>query len=143
MIANAKNLRISPKKINLVAELVRRKNLQEALDILKFTPKKGASLLAKILASAAANAKNNFSFEGGSLKIDEIIVNKGMTLKRSVSVSRGRMHPILKVCAHVTVKLTPETQIIDTPETEEAKTTKAKTSKKSTTKKPAKKKADQ
>jgi len=105
MKAIGRQLRITSKKINLIADLIRRKNAQEALDILKFTPKKGARILRKIVHSAISNAVNNFKQESASLFIKEIIVTEGSTLKRSISISRGRMHPILKRMAHATVIL--------------------------------------
>lgn len=105
MKAIGRQLRITSKKINLIADLIRNKNAQEALDILKFTPKKGARILRKIVHSAISNAENNFKQEKGSLFIKEIIVTEGSTLKRSISISRGRMHPILKRMAHATVLL--------------------------------------
>ncbi|MCD6109169.1 50S ribosomal protein L22 [bacterium] len=103
MKAIARNVRISPKKVNLVAGLVRRKNVKEALNILKFTPKKGAKILYKVLHSAVANAENNFKQKPDLLVIKEIIVTEGPTFKRSVPVSRGRVHPILKRNSHITV----------------------------------------
>lgn len=103
MKAIAKHVRISPKKANLVAGLVRNKNAMEALDILKFTPKKGAKILYKVLHSAVANAENNFKQKKDALIVKEIVVNEGRTLKRSVPVSRGRVHPILKRTSHITV----------------------------------------
>jgi large subunit ribosomal protein L22 len=101
----ARLLRISPKKINLIADLVRNKDAVMALDILKFTPKKGAGILLKAVGSAVSNAENNFKQDRDSLYIKEIVVTKGLTLKRSVPISKGRMHPILKRGSHVTVTL--------------------------------------
>ena len=103
MKAIAKHVRISSKKVNLIAGLIRKKNVVEALDILKFTPKKGAKLLYKVLHSAIANAENNFKQNKDSLLVKEIVVTEGRTLKRSVPVSRGRVHPIKKRTAHITV----------------------------------------
>ena len=103
MKAIAKQVRISPKKANLVAGLVRKKNAMQALDILKFTPKKGAKLLYKVLHSAIANAENNFKQNKEALLINEIVVTEGPTLKRSVPISRGRVHPILKRTSHITI----------------------------------------
>lgn len=103
MKAIARNIRISPKKANLVAGLVRRKNAEEALNILKFTPKKAAGILYKVLHSAVANAENNFKQKRQSLVIKEIVVTEAPTYKRSVPVSRGRVHPILKRNSHITV----------------------------------------
>ena len=101
----ARSIRITSKKLNLVAELVRLKNAVDALNILKFTPKKGAKILHKVVNSAVANAVNNFKQERPSLFIQEVIVTEGPTLKRSVSISRGRVNPILKLTDHVTVIL--------------------------------------
>lgn len=103
MKAVARHIRISPKKANLVAGLVRNKNAQEALDILKFTPKKGAGIIYKVVHSAVANAENNFKQKREELMIKEIVVTKGITMKRSIPVSRGRTHPILKHTSHITV----------------------------------------
>ena len=105
MKAIGRSLRITSKKINLIADLVRKKNAQEALDILKFTPKKGARILRKIVHSAIANAENNFKQSATTLFIKEIIVTQAATLKRSVPISRGRVHPRLKRTAHATVIL--------------------------------------
>jgi large subunit ribosomal protein L22 len=100
-----RQIRISPKKVNLVAALVRHKKVTDAISILKFTPKKSALVLKKVIESAAANAENNFKQNKDDLYIKEIIVTEGTTLKRSIPVSRGRTHPILKRTAHITVKL--------------------------------------
>jgi large subunit ribosomal protein L22 len=105
MKSTVQNLRISPKKINLIAALVRNKRAGDALDILNFTPKKGADLLYKVVKSAVKNAENNFKQDLTSLYIKEIIVTKGTVLKRSVPISKGRVHPILKRCAHVNVTI--------------------------------------
>ena len=103
MKAIARHIRISPKKANLVAGLVRLKAAKEALSILKFTPKKAAKILYKVVKSAVSNAENNFKQKLDDLMIKEIIVTEGATLKRSVPISRGRMHPILKRNSHITV----------------------------------------
>ncbi len=105
MKAIGRQLRITSKKLNLIADLIRNKEAQNALDILKFTPKKGARILRKIVHSAVANAENNFKQESGSLYVKEVIVTEGSTLKRSISISRGRVHPVLKRMAHATVIL--------------------------------------
>ncbi len=103
MKAILRQVRISPKKANLVAALVRNKKVSEACDILKFTPKKAAPILKKIIESASANAENNFKQNKDELYIKEIIVTEGPTYKRSIPVSRGRVHPILKRTSHITV----------------------------------------
>ena len=101
MKAVRRHLRISPKKMNLVAGMVRRKKATEALTLLKFIPKKAAKYLYKILHSAVSNAENNFKQSKEGLIIKEILVSPGATLKRHVPVSRGRAHPILKRTTHV------------------------------------------
>lgn len=100
MKAILRQVRISPKKANLVAALVRTKKTKEALDILKFTPKKSAPILKKLIESAIANAEKK-----DNLYIKEIIVNEGPTYKRSLPISRGRTHPVLKRTSHIRVEL--------------------------------------
>jgi len=130
MKAILSQIRITPKKMNLVAALVRRKSVKEAMDILKFTPKKSATPLRKLIASAEANAVNNFKQEKDSLIIKEIIVTGGPTYKRSQSVSKGRAHPILKRTSNIIVKLDvtggakKEKKVEKEATTEEKKTTK-------------------
>ena len=85
--------------------MVRRKSVVEADSILRFTTKKAAEIVRKALASAVANAENNFKQDKETLYIDEIIVGKGPTLKRFNPVSRGRAHPILKRMSIITTKL--------------------------------------
>ncbi|MBT3864614.1 50S ribosomal protein L22 [Candidatus Peregrinibacteria bacterium] len=110
MKAIAKNIRISPKKANLVAYLVRNKKVTDALDILKFTNKKAAPLIAKVIESAAANAENNLKQKRDSLVIKEVVINDGTTFKRHVPASRGRVHPIRKRNSHITVALATATE---------------------------------
>jgi large subunit ribosomal protein L22 len=105
MKATSRSLRIAPKKLNLIAELVRNKKTSDAMNILSFTPKKGAKLLYKVIHSAVANAENNFKQDPQSLYIKEIVVTKAATIKRSVPISRGRVNPILKRNTHVTVTI--------------------------------------
>lgn len=105
MKAILRQVRISPKKANLVAELVRTKPVTEAVTILKFTPKKAAPILKKVIESASANAENNLKQKKELLYIKEIIVNEGPTYKRRIPISRGRAHPLLKRTSHITVEL--------------------------------------
>jgi len=108
MKAILKRARISPKKANLIAGLVRNKKVQEALDFLKFLPKKGAKILFKVIHSAKNNAENNFNQDTNKLIISKILVTKGTTYKRSIPASRGRVDPILKRTSHFTVELSAE-----------------------------------
>lgn len=125
MIAKLRQYRVSPKKANLVACLVRTMPVKQAIDTLKFTPKKTAPVLRKLIESAVANAENNFKQTKESLFIKEILVSEGPTLKRSVPISRGRVHPILKRTSNITVKLAAlETETPEVPKKE--KTTKSK-----------------
>lgn len=103
MKAHLRNIRISAKKANIVAELVRGKKVTDALDLLKFTPKKAAKILYKVIASATANAENNFKQEKNNLIIKSIFVSDGPTYKRGLPISRGRWHPIRKKTAHITI----------------------------------------
>lgn len=105
MKAILKNLRISPKKVNLVAGLVREKSVIDALTILSLTPKRSAKKLRDTLQSAVKNAEQNFKQDAKNLEIDQIVVTQGRTLKRFNPVSRGRAHPILKRSSHVQITL--------------------------------------
>lgn len=125
MKAILKNAKISPKKANLVAGMVRGAMVKDALAQLKFTPKKAAGLLYKLIDSAAANAENNFKQNRDRLYIKEIIVTKGVTYKRSVPISRGRQHPRLKrnanITVHVDVKASTAPKKAEAPKKEESK----------------------
>lgn len=109
MKAILRQIRISPKKANLVAALVRNKKVGNALDILRFTPKKAAPILRKVISSAISNAETNFKQTKDNLYIKEIVVTEGPTYKRSLPASRGRVAPILKRTSHITVKLAVNT----------------------------------
>ena len=103
--AIAKYLRMSPSKLKPVVDLVRGKDLQEALTILKFTPGKSAELVEKVVQSAAANAENNHNLDPAKLYVAEIYANKGPTMKRWRAGSQGRASIILKRSSHVGVTL--------------------------------------
>ena len=105
MKAVLRKIRISPKKANLVAGMVRGKKVTEALALLKFMPKKGADIIYKVVHSAASNAKNNFKQDMDELVITRLLVTKGPTYKRSLPISRGRVHPIRKRTSHITVEV--------------------------------------
>lgn len=105
MKALLRNIRISPEKANLVAGLVRGAMVTDALNQLEYTPKKGAKILYKVIASAAANAEHNLKQDRARLYVKEIVVTKGPMYKRGISVSRGRVHPILKKTAQIRVRV--------------------------------------
>ena len=101
--AEAKNMRISPRKMKAIADLVRGKNVKDAQAILKFTPRKGAEIFLKVLNSAVANAENNFHMDVEALIVKEIYANQGPTLKRWNAGSMGRANPVLRRSSHVGV----------------------------------------
>lgn len=100
-----KHIRMSSRKMNLVAGLVRKKNVLEALSILKFAPKAAAEVMYKALHSAVSNAEHNDKKDPKNLVIDKIVINEGKTLKRGIPVSRGRWHRILKRSSHIHIYL--------------------------------------
>ena len=103
--AVAKFLRMSPSKLKPVTDLVRGKDLDEALTILKFTPGKGSTLVEKVVQSAAANAENNHEMNVDDLYVAEINANQGPTLKRYRAGAQGRASMILKRTSHLYVTL--------------------------------------
>ncbi|MCH2188537.1 50S ribosomal protein L22 [Candidatus Gracilibacteria bacterium] len=105
MKAYGKNIRISPKKLRVVAEVIRGQKATDALNFLKFAPKKGADILYKVLHSAISNAEHNSKQKIDSLYIDTLLIQKGIVYKRGNPVSRGRMHPILKRTSNITLEL--------------------------------------
>ena len=103
--AHARYVRISPRKVKIVADLIRGKNVDEALAILQFTPKAASPLLLKVLNSAVANAVNNQELNRQNLYVAEVYANPGPTLKRYVARSRGSASPMLKRTSHISVVL--------------------------------------
>ena len=103
--AIAKYVRMSPIKLKPVADLVRGKDLNEALTILKFTRGKGSEIVEKVALSAAANAENNFDMDRDNLYVAEIKINQGPTMKRWRAGAQGRASMILKRSSHVSVTL--------------------------------------
>ncbi len=101
--AVAKYVRIAPRKVRVVMDLIRGKNVAEAFAILKFTPKVGADAVEKVLKSAVANAENNFDMNVDKLYVSSAFVDQGPTLKRIHPRSRGQAFKILKRTSHITV----------------------------------------
>lgn len=97
-----KYIRMSPRKVRLVADLVRGKSVDEALGILEMSPKEAARAVKKAIASAAANAQN-YGWVREDLFISTIRADEGPRLKRMKAGARGRYKPILKRSAHITV----------------------------------------
>lgn len=97
--------RLSAQKGRLVADLIRGKSVEEALDILTFSPKKGARIVKKLLESAVANAEHNDGADIDELKVSTIYVDEGMTMKRIRPRAKGRADRIFKRTCHITVKV--------------------------------------
>ena len=102
-IAVAKNVRIAPRKVRVVMDLIRGKSVADAFAILKFTPKVGAEAIEKVLKSAVANAENNFDMNVDNLYVSSCFVDQGPTMKRIHPRSRGQAFKILKRSSHITV----------------------------------------
>jgi len=101
--AQAKSVDMTPRKIGLVASLVRGRSVADALVILEHTPKRAAVPIAKVIASAKANAEHNHNVQGDNLQIAELHVTPGARAKRFRPVSRGSAHPYQKRTTHITV----------------------------------------
>ena len=99
--ATIRGVRISAQKARLVADLIRGKSVEHALNILNFSPKKGAKIIRKVLESAIANAEHNDGADIDTLKVKTIHVEEGMTLKRFTARAKGRGNRILKPTCHV------------------------------------------
>ena len=103
--AQAKWIRISPRKARKVLALVRKKPASEALRLLKFMSQKGARIVEKVIKSAIANAKNNYKLDEAKLVVDTAYIDEGPIFKRWQPRARGRAYPIKKRTSHVTVFL--------------------------------------
>ena len=101
--STAKTVRIAPRKVRLVLDLIRGKDAEEALAILKFTPNKGAAIVYKVLKSAMANASHNHQLDETKLYVKACWANEAVTLKRFMPRAKGRAYGINKRCSHVTV----------------------------------------
>lgn len=101
--ATAKYIRIAPRKLRIVMNLIRGKKVSEAFAILKFTPKVGSEVVEKVLRSAVANAEHNNEMNVDNLYVSTCFVDQGPTLKRIHPRSRGQAFKILKHSSHVTV----------------------------------------
>lgn len=103
--ASAKYIRISPRKVGIVLDLIRGESADKAMAILKHTPKAAAELLEKLLKSAIHNAEENHHMDRGSLYVAECICGPGPTLKRIRPRAHGRAYHILKRTSHITLVL--------------------------------------
>ncbi|PKO24541.1 MAG: 50S ribosomal protein L22 [Betaproteobacteria bacterium HGW-Betaproteobacteria-8] len=98
-----RGVHLSPQKARLVADLIRGKKVDNALNILNFTPKKGAEVIKKVVESAIANAEHNEGADIDELKVVSIFVDKGIVLKRIRARAKGRAGRIIKPTSHITV----------------------------------------
>ncbi|WP_126456448.1 50S ribosomal protein L22 [Sulfuriflexus mobilis] len=110
MQVNAKlsGARISAQKCRLVADQIRGKSVEKAIDILAFSPKKAATIVKKLLMSAISNAEHNEGADIDELKVSTIFVDEGKTMKRWRARARGRANQILKRSCHITVTVSDE-----------------------------------
>lgn len=103
--AVTKYVHMSSQKVRLVVDLVRGKRVNDALALLKYSTKSAARPVAKTIASAAANAEENYGLARGDLYVAKICADEGPTLKRGMFGARGRFKPLLKRSSHITVVL--------------------------------------
>ena len=108
--AYLKNHRIAPRKVRLVADMIRGKRVEQAQTILTHALKKAKHPIAVLLDSAVANAKHNFKLSGDDLYIKEICVDPGQVLKRHRPVSRGSAHAFKRRTSHIRLVLAPRAQ---------------------------------
>lgn len=101
--AVARHVRISPRKVRPVVDLIRGKRVDQALSILRFTPRRAAEVVSKVIRSAVANAEHNLDLPRDNLYVAAAFVDQGPTLKRFHPRQRGQAFPILKRSSHVTV----------------------------------------
>lgn len=110
--AQAKFVRMSPRKIRRVVNMVRGKEAVQAQTVLKFMPYAAARVVEKVLKSAISNAKENESLSPDELRITKAYVDQSTTLRRWRAMSRGRGYPILKRTSHVTIEVTPDATLV-------------------------------
>lgn len=103
--AIVRNVRISSRKCKIVVDLIRGKQVSEALAILRYTPKAASPVVEKLLRSAIANAENNMDLSKDTLYVAEVYANQGTTLKRLMPRAKGSADQILKRSSHITVVL--------------------------------------
>ena len=106
--AKLKKAPLSAQKGRLVADLIRSMNVSRALDVLKFTPKEGAQMMYKLLASAIANAEHNHGIDVDALRVSMVFVDESTTLKRISPRAKGRANRICKRTCHITIKVSDE-----------------------------------
>ncbi len=103
VVASARQVRVSPRKVRLVLDTVRGKKVDEALTILSFLPTPAARTVAKVVRSAVANAENNYQMTPAQLRIVKTFANEGQILRRYRAGARGRVNPFCRRFSHITV----------------------------------------
>jgi len=116
--AIAKGVRMSPRKVAVVAALVRGRSVEEALTILEHTPRRSALAVSKVIASAKANADHNHGYKPGTLQITEISVTSGPRIKRYRPAAHGRALPFQRRSSHIRVVVDGELREVKKPATE-------------------------
>ena len=104
-VAKVTHVRIAPRKVRVVIDLIRGKSVGEAIGILRNTPKAASPVVEKLLKSAIANAENNFHMNVENLYVSEVYADQGPTLKRIQARAQGRAFRINKKASHITLKL--------------------------------------
>jgi large subunit ribosomal protein L22 len=115
VLAVAKGVRLSPRKVAVVAALVRGRTVEDALVILEHTPRRSALAVIKVISSAKANADHNHGLKPGTLKITEITVTHGPRLKRFRPASHGRALPFMRRTSHIRVIVDGEIREVKKP----------------------------
>ena len=103
-----KNIRVSPQKLNLVAQMIRKETASKAISILQFSRRRISNIVEKALRSAIANAENNHSLDIDKLIVKEVFVGKGLVMKRFHARARGRGARIVKPFSHLTILLSEQ-----------------------------------
>lgn len=101
--AIAKYMRVSPQKAGIVMNMIRGKDVNDALAILKFTPNKSAKIVEKVLKSAIANAENNYGLDKENLYVKDAVANQGPIIKRMMPRAQGRSNLMRRRTSHIVV----------------------------------------
>jgi large subunit ribosomal protein L22 len=125
-IAHQRGVRTSPRKLAVVAALVRGRSVEDALTILEYTPRRAAGPVINAIKSAAANAEHNHNYKPGSLEIAEISVSAGPRLKRFMPAARGRARRFQRKTSHIKVTVEGQQRDIKRTSVKKAETTEEK-----------------
>lgn len=109
--AIARTVRIAPRKVRLVVDLIRGKQIGEAVAILRHTPKAASPVVEKVLKSAVANAEHNYELDINNLVVSEVFVDEGPTLKRFRPRAQGRASAINKRTSHITIVVSEKKEV--------------------------------